>query len=336
MIIKSLKIIPGAIFILLLLSLPLAANAFQTDYIIYLPLIQKQSFSWVNTQNRDESLTFYQENYILSGLPAINWSGSHESCDPGTTNPDFQGAVLRRINYFRGMAGVPDGIVFSEESNLKAQAAALLMSVNEALDHDPPETWTCYSALADEGAGSSNLYLGINGWEAITGYMQDAGTFNDAVGHRRWILYPQTQVMGSGDIPATDDYFASNALVVFDEYLSAPRPDTRDSFVAWPPPGYIPYPVVFTRWSFSYPDADFSQASVSMYREDHSLAIIQAMPVYDYGENTIVWQIVGMNTGVDWPRPDEDTSYTIDITDVLLEGQPHDFSYQVILFDPDS
>ncbi|HAF49317.1 MAG TPA: hypothetical protein DCL08_08810 [Anaerolineaceae bacterium] len=164
MIIKSLKIIPGAIFILLLLSLPLAANAFQTDYIIYLPLIQKQSFSWVNTLDRDESLEFYQENYLRSEPPDIHWTGSHASCDPGTTDPDYKQAVLQRVNYFRGMAGVPDEITFSDELNEKAQAAALVMSVNGTLEHEPPETWTCYSSLADEGAGSSNLF-----WVSMAG-----------------------------------------------------------------------------------------------------------------------------------------------------------------------
>ena len=332
--IASLKFITRTIFIVLLLSIPLSGASSQSDTVVYLPLIQSGDEGFLDNGNRDESLAFYESNYIISSPPPINWTGSHESCDPGTTSPDFQQAVLRRINYFRAMAGVPDDVLFSEESNLQAQAAALLMSVNYNLDHTPPESWTCYSDLAYQGASSSNLFLGINGWDAITGYMRDSGSSNDAVGHRRWILNPQTRVMGSGDIPATDSYPASNALVVFDDYLRTPRPETRDDFVAWPPPGYVPYPVVFTRWSFSYPDADFSEAKVEMSWEGEELSITQA-PIYDgYGENTIVWQLTGMDSGAYWPAPSQDIRYQISILDVIIDGQYLEFSYEVIVFDP--
>ncbi len=316
--IKSLRIFCRALVILALLFFPLVGVRSQPGYSVFFPIIQNQYETFLDIGNRKTSLNFYETNYIISPSPSINWTGSHTSCDPGTTDPEFQQAVLKRINYFRAMAGVPDDVVFSQGSNQKAQAAALIMSVNGDLDHTPPETWTCYSDLAAEGAGSSNLYLGVLGWEAITGYMRDPGTSNDAVGHRRWILYPKTQIMGSGDIPAVGDYLASNALVVFDEYLWSPRPDTRDGFVAWPPPGYVPYPVVFTRWSFSYPGADFSQAVVKMFLDEALLSIVQA-PIHNgYGENTIVWQLEGMGPGDDWPAPSQDTLYEITIENVQI------------------
>jgi len=331
---ERLKLIPCALAFIFLLSIPLAGAESSTDHFVYIPMIFVGGEPVLDIGGRENSLNYYNSNYLISSPPPINWTGSHGSCDPGTTSPEFQQAVLERINYFRAMAGVPDDVVFSEESNLKAQAAALLMSVNRSLSHDPPETWTCYCTLADEGAGSSNLYLGINGWEAITGYMRDPGTYNDAVGHRRWILYPQTRFMGTGDIPATESYPASNALLVFDDYMWTPRPDTRDGFVAWPPPGYVPYPVVFTRWSFSYPGADFSGATVRMYREGTDLTITQA-PIKDgYGENTIVWQLTGMDSGVPWPIPSQDTKYEISIENVIIDSQVQDFSYEVIIFNP--
>lgn len=332
---KIRRFLLGAVFTILLLSLPYVTAASQPGYSVFLPIIKNQGETFLDIRSRESSLNFYKTNYIISTAPSINWTGSHASCDPGTTSLEFQQAVLRRINFFRAMAGVPDDVVFSEESNQKAQAAALLMSVNHDLDHTPPETWICYSDLAAEGAGSSNLYLGVLGWEAITGYMRDPGTSNDAVGHRRWILYPQTQIMGSGDIPAVGEYLASNALVVFDDYLWSPRPDTRDGFVAWPPPGYVPYPVVFTRWSFSYPGADFSQAAVKMLLDDVQLSIIQAPIQNGYGENTIVWQLASMGPGDDWPATSQDTLYEISIENVIISGVPQDFSYEVIVFDPD-
>jgi uncharacterized protein YkwD len=318
------------------LLVPFTGVKSQPNTFIFIPLIVKQGDLWINTLDRDVSLAFYQENYLISEPPVINWTGSHTNCDPGTTDPDFKQAVLQRVNYFRGMAGVPNEVTFSDESNEKAQAAALVMSVNEALSHDLNDEWICYSPQADAGAGSANLALGVFGWDAIDLYMMDPGAGNDAVGHRRWILYPQTQIMGTGDMPPTDEYLPSNALVVFDSHMWEERPDTRENFVAWPPPGYVPFTVVYTRWSFSYPGADFSQAKVNMVCEDESLAITQAVPLIGYGENTIVWQIEGMSSGADWPQPVEDTTYTIAINDVLINEDLQDFSYQVIVFDPDT
>jgi len=313
------------------------ANLSQVNYpvdILWEPRDAGEAF--LDIGNRENSLNYYRSSYLISSPPPIKWTGAHNTCDPGKTNTELHRVILRRINYFRAMAGVPDDIVFSEKSNLMAQAAALLMSVNKDLDHTPLKTWRCLSDVAAQGAGSSDLCLRMNGLEAITGYIRDPGDNNYDVGHRRWILYPQTQIMGTGDIPAAESYPASNALVVFDDYMWTPRPDTRDGFVAWPPPGYVPYTVVFTRWSFSYPGADFSQATVRMSREGVELLITQEPFKDGYGENTIVWQLTGMDSGADWPVPIQDIQYEILIENVTIEAQAQDFSYQVIVFDPNS
>ena len=306
-----------------------------TTYYIYLPLIRRDRGGLsVNLQNRQDSLDFFLEQYLTSEGVAINWTGNHSSCDPGTTDQNFRLAVLRRINYFRAMAGVPADITFSDESNLKAQAAALMMSVNRQLSHAPPTSWICYSTNGAEGAGSSNLYLGVYSWNAITGYMLDPGGGNYPVGHRRWILYPQTQVMGTGDVPYTQDYPASNALRVFDSHMWEQTPPTREEFVSWPPPGYVPYQVVFPRWSFSYTNADFSGASVTMESNGSNLSVNQADVVNGYGENTLVWIPMGLNDWDNWPLPAVDTTYTVTIHNVVVNNQNRDFTYNVIVFNP--
>src|SRR6185312_8522029 len=113
-------------------------------------------------------------------------------------------------------------------------------------------------------AANSNLALGSFGPDSITGYINDFGANNTEAGHRRWLLYPQTQTMGTGDIPAGNGFTNANATWVLDGNYGTARPATRDGFVAWPPPGYVPYPVVFARWSFAYPNADFSTATVAV------------------------------------------------------------------------
>ncbi len=305
------------------------------DATVFLPLVLKPQAGFpVDPQDRQASLDFFVAEYLPSEGVAIMWSGDHGSCNPGTTSAAFQQAVLRRINYFRAMAGIPAQVTFSDASLLKAQAAALMMSVNRQLSHSPPAGWTGYSSEGAQGAGSANLYLGVNSWDAITGYMRDPGSGNYFVGHRRWILYPQTQVMGTGDIPATQGYPAANALVVFDSHMWEPRPVTRDEFVAWPPPGYVPYQVVFPRWSFAYASADFSSASVTMTSNGSSISLNQASVLNGYGENTLVWIPLGLNDGAGWPLSGADTTYSVDIRNVVVNGQSREFSYQVIVFDP--
>ncbi len=304
-----------------------------TDY-AYLPLINRgpELMPWIDPGDRQTSLDYYNQVYRASeGIP-IDWTGNYADCDAGETSPVFRSAVQLRINYFRAMAGVPDTIRLSEEYNRKAQQAALMMSVNGQLNHYPPPSWLCYTAEGSEAAGSSNLFLSVYGPTAITGYMEDSGSGNYFVGHRRWILYPQTLQMGTGDIPNTGSYWSSNALWVFDENIRNPRPQTREEYVAWPPPGYIPYQVVFQRWSFAYAAADFSQASVTMNSGGQAIPVAIQAVANGYGENTLVWV---PDLSFDAP-PQGDTAYDVTVIGVKINGVSRNFAYKVILFDPGS
>ena len=91
-------------------------------------------------------------------------------------------------------------------------------------------------------AGVSDIGLGHNGPDAISGYMWDYGSDNAQVPHRRWLLYPQTEVMGTGDVPAQGSYLAADATWVIDSNCERTSAfDGISPFVAWPPPGFVPY-----------------------------------------------------------------------------------------------
>ncbi len=285
----------------------------------------------VNPLYRQLSAAFYREHYLVADGIDMAWNGDHASCNEGTTSPAFRTAVLQRVNYFRAMAGVPAAITFIDALNENAQKAALLMSVNSRLNHWPDSSWWCYSEAADEAAGSCTLFLGIYGWDAIDGYIEDWGEVNYFVPHRRMLLYPHTQAMGSGDIPPASGYWAANALWVLGP-MATERPETRDPYVAWPPPGYVPYQVVFSRWSVSFDGADFSQATVSMTLDDAAVPL-RLLPVVDgFGENTLVWE---PSIPVQ-QRPDVDLWYTIDVQGIMIGRLTHSFHYVVIIFDPDA
>ena len=287
----------------------------------------------VTPANREASRDFYLTYYQNAATPPQGWTGNRTACDAGTTSSAFRDAILLRINYYRAMAGAPAQVTFDGTYTAKAQQAALMMSANSALSHSPPATWSCYTADGAQAAGSSNLALGTYGWRAITAYMKDFGTNNGAVGHRRWILYPQTQNMGTGDIPP-ESGSAANDLWVFDSHMWEPRPPTREAFVAWPPPGYVPYQVVFPRWSFSYPSAVFSQASVTMTQGQQSIPLSLETVANGYGENTIAWIPNGLSSSSSWPQPAADTPYSVTISNVIISGSPRSFTYEVVVMDP--
>ncbi len=283
----------------------------------------------VDNLHRETSQAFYYQYYLPSQGVDPGWTGGYATCSAGTTARALRDAVTLRINYFRAMAGVPAGIALDDGMNAAAQEAALLMAANGRVSHAPDSGWLCYSEQADRAASSSNLYAGVHGPRAIDGYIEDPGNLNYHVPHRRWLLYPNTRVMGTGDVPPDDDHIGANALLVWGP-RSQLRPQTRDGFVAWPPPGYVPYTVVFPRWSFSYPDADFRQSTLSMARGDEGIVLTVWQLESGYGENTVVWE-PQIPTGV---APERDLWYTVYINDVIINGVSTDFTYTVILYDP--
>ncbi len=291
----------------------------------------------VDTSKREEARAFYRLVHGASDNATMGWAGDWAGCVAGTTLPAFRDLVALRINYFRAMAGVPAWVSFEDDFNAKAQAAALMMSRNTNLSHYPPTNWLCYTADGAEAAGQSNLALGQAGPETIDGYMQDFGLRNGAVGHRRWLLYPQTQLMGSGDIPQGESNYAANATWVIDQNYSAPRPPTRDGFVAWPSPGYFPYPLLGARWSFALTDAEFSAAQVTLTSNGVSVAIEREPLTAGAGENAVVWYPAGLDPSQAFQavRPTADVAYQVTVDHVWLGGVEQSYQYQVTVFDPD-
>ena len=257
----------------------------------------------------------------------------------GTTSAAFQSAVQLRVNWYRAMAGIPASIAF-DPVNYGAgdQLAALMMSANNELSHYPTSNWLLYTSAGATAAANSNIAIGSDGPASIDGYISDPGSNNTAVGHRRWLLYPQTQTMGTGDIDAVNGFLATNATWVIDGNFGTTRPPVRDNFVAWPPPGYVPYQSVYPRWSFAYPNADFSQATVTMTSGSTSVPVsLEVLDNPAYGENTLVWDYNGLDGNTvtsSAPEPGADTAYNVQINNVLINNVATNFSYTVTVFDP--
>jgi len=292
----------------------------------------------VDTSSREQVRSFYNAVYTPSDGVPIGTTADISSCTPGTNSAAFREAVLRRINWFRALAGLPAAVTFDSGESAKNQQAAMIMSSNGKLQHVGDwSTWTCITSDGTNAAGNSNLALGYNGPDAITGYIWDFGANNYEAGHRRWILYPQTQVMGTGDVPQQNSFDAANATWVFDANYGGTRPATRTPYVSWPPAGYVPYQVVYPQWSFALSDADLSASTVSMKSNGVSVAVTQQSYVTGYGENTLVWYpstLDPTSAGTVFPFNGTDTVYTVTVGNVITSAGAKSFTCTNTVFDP--
>lgn len=291
----------------------------------------------VDTSSREQVRGFYNAVYTSSAGTPMNSTAVTASCFPGTNSPAFVDATLRRINWFRAMAGIPAAVTFDAGESAEDQAAAIMMSEHGALQHTGDWTgWDCFSSDGTNASAHSNLALGNDGPDAITAYILDNGANNYAVGHRRWVLYPQTQVMGTGDVPPENTNLAANASWVIDANYGGPRPATRTPYAAWPPAGYVPYQVVYPQWSFALSNANLSAATVSLTSNGVSVAVARQSYVTGFGENTLVWYPTSLNpaSAAAFPFDGTDTVYAVTVSNVTTSAGAKSFSYDVILFDP--
>ena len=283
--------------------------------------------TWIDTSNKATVSQFYQTQYVASTNIDPGWTGSYATGTAGDTSAAFKQRVLNRINYYRSMAGEDNVTGFDATMNQKDQKTALMMSANydKPLTHTPPNTWTYWTQDGSDAANVSNISRGAWGPDAIDLYMHDYG--QDLVGHRRWILYPQTTIMATGDVPAQGVYPGSNALyTVTGQYFDA-RPDTRQRYIAWPAPGYDPYQVIPQLWSFSYGGADFSNADVTVTRDGAPVNVSKKAVLDQAGEISLVW-------GMPDPFDATEHTYNVHVTNVVINNVAKDFTYNVTSFDP--
>ena len=228
---------------------------------------------------------------------------------------------MRAVNFYREMAGLTP-VSFDPAFSADAQQAALMMDAQNSLSHSPDPSWACYTAAGARGAGRSNLYLGVTGARAIAGYIDDPGSNNYAVGHRRWILYPPQSSMGSGSTSR------SNALYVLGgQNATAPPP----AWIPWPTAEYFPFQAEPEgRWSLSASNTstDFTNAQVTVTSNGAQLPVTLQPIVNGYGNRTLVWELAhGYGNGR------ADRAYDVSVTNIIQNGATVSHQYTVRLFD---
>jgi len=257
-------------------------------------------------------------------LPTGWLGGNLLGCLPGLSSASSNAATLSALNYVRSLAGLAP-VTLSPSLSAGAQSAALIMSANGALNHNPTSAWKCYTPAGAAAASRSNLalsYPAITSGQIIDLYMDDPGSNNFAVGHRRWVLNPFTTQVGTG---STD---TANALTVIGPTSSA-RPNPR--WVGWPTAGYFPNAIEPDgRWSLSSGrrNVSFARAKVRVYSGGTAIPVHQYRVENGYAQPTLVWQM-----------PDgfsKSGAYRVVVTNIKKKGakRPLRTAYTVSLFTP--
>jgi uncharacterized protein YkwD len=291
--------------------------------------------SGTGTSAKDQARKDYQEMYVASGVANFTWNGNTGSCNAGTLSQDVLDKALLRIKYFRKVAGVPnDKITMEADLSAKCQDNALMIKANNALSHNPPSTWSCFTAGGAEAAQNGNIAFGGSDVQNISQWVEDEGSNNTEVGHRRWILFSNATKFGFGCTQNSGTLWVINSINDFS--LPAGTPE----FIAWPAKGYVPRQVVYPRWSFSVPmgshpfQVDFTNATVTMKNaagETVNLQIESRTAISNSyaGDNSIVWKPTGINLG-----STDDQKYTVSISGVKVNGATKSYEYDVTIFNP--
>lgn len=205
------------------------------------------------------------------------WDGSIAECTAGTYAEPGPSNTLRQVNLYRWLAGLPP-VELSADKSADAQACALMMHANDALDHSPPGDWSCWSSAGADAAGLANLattpsVLGVDL------YMADEGV--PELGHRRWILSNSLGPIGVG---STSRYSCMHVI------LGDGRAGAR--WVAWPPPGEVPLQALHLSqwldvdrggWSIQSDFIDLGRGEVTVTRAGESLPVDVWILAQGYG-----------------------------------------------------
>ncbi|VWX59868.1 conserved hypothetical protein [Burkholderiales bacterium 8X] len=277
---------------------------------------------------RAAMLEVFRTQLIPAFDEPVVWTGSTASCLAGQTSPELKAAELFVINYYRELAGLP-AVSLHLENSIGAQQAALMMRAEGALSHEPPPSWACYTPAGALAAARSNIALGYTGAAALQAYMEDEG--HPQLGHRRWLLYSRLRDVGLGDTES------SNAVWVVGTSLPGAPAEVLARGIPWPPSGFVPIGDRVVRptslWSFGYPGADFTGASVAMANDRGApLAISYQALQPGTGDETIAWSLASPEG--EWSRLPADTRFSVSLGNVRVGSEMRSFRYDVVFVTP--
>lgn len=239
-------------------------------------------------------------------------------CVAGVLSPQTKLHFLEAFNALRARHGLAP-VRYNEAADPAVADAALMMATNNALSHEPPPTWSCWTAAGARAAASSNLLGGVS--SPYLTYEDNDGILaewliegdGDEIGHRRWMLDPYLEQTSLGRVIAIlggGVRVDSTVMKVFDFSGALARPAIRRSvpdYVAWPQGAYPARffsPNARLSFSISQPSdaltqVDFSEARVAISDGERSLPVRDQLRDNEgFGvANCLSWRVDGIVPG---------------------------------------
>ncbi|MCB1887070.1 MAG: hypothetical protein KDH20_05665 [Rhodocyclaceae bacterium] len=267
------------------------------------------------------------------------------SCRPGSLTEAEHLRVLDALNALRARHGLA-AVARDTGREAAAGEAALMMVANRALSHQPPASWTCYSAAGAGEAARSNLYLrssssgtlGFPSSSALAALLLDDGVAS--LGHRRWMLDPFLGPVAwgraDGQPSGSSGETMAGVLALIDAGARALGPAAPD-FVAmpqgsypadlFPPTGVLSVSVVAdpANRNANRGRVDFATAAIRVTDPNgQDLAVTNRAEDYSGAglPNLLSWQVGGLRTGL---------SYRVRIDGVRVDGVGRAIEYSFAL-----
>lgn len=340
---KSLRpalVVPLAALALAAPATAVTATAAHAGTTIAPRLASKPSSNHIDTSSRSAVAQAWKSRWVPTTGQSISLSGgSANSCKVFTASSATQSAALTAINFARGLDGLDSISSVTDKHLADAEHSALIQAANDTLTHTPSSNLSCYTKSGATGAASSDLgYLSDSrpGWVPtvsafLHNYMDDAGSVNEVVAHRRWILRPEAGTMANAYARALGGAGTvfTNDLWIFPS-SSDRKNATKPTFYAWPATGYFPTSLEPNgRWSLSASSSkiSFAHATVAVSYQGKSVSVHRYTPATGYADNTIVWQFASAPAGVTSGEHD----YKVTVSHITGHGA---YSYWVKLFKP--
>lgn len=298
-------------------------------FIVFSLILISHYFSMAQC-NRANIVNDYLTNYEPNDFSVneINWTGNVNNCTTGNYNYNINTKMLNRIKFLRRICALNDDVVFVESLNAKCREAILMFEKNENISHclgtngAPCNTWSCNSADAILAAQRSNISYGDwDYFDPFELYILEEGSFNDAVPHMKWLLYSKAKTFGNAIGPNM------NVIYIYDNFGN-PSMNQKD-YIAFPPEGFVPAPIIKNKWFFAVPNANFSNATVTITNENgNNIPLTIATRNSTFGDRAITWIVDNIDTNNIY-----DVSYTVTVSNIT-NAPSSTYSYTIIVTQP--
>jgi len=251
---------------------------------------------------------------------------------------------LEAVNNVRALHSLK-AVEYRAQGDIQTQYAALMMAVNSALSHQPPEDWLCWSQDGFDGANTSNLHMSWNTAASqpddpaasVVGFLIDNGV--ESLGHRRWVLDPFLKYISFGSVHgqqtiSTDFPFVYAAVLqVIHEEEAEISPENSPRGVGYPVGDY-PRAYFDKSWFLSFSAVvDFSSAGPNDAVDIGNASIQmsgpsgEAVEVYDIRGNN---DFFGVPNHLQWKAKDllDDILYQVDISGLMVGGEALEYTYE--------